>query len=219
MFQMRIEKRFSNGLQFLANYQWSKMLEATGRLNDGDAFLHYRIAGEDRPQRFVFSGSYELPIGRGKALLGGVGAWGNRLVGGWQLNTIYTTQSGAPVTFNNSIYFGGDLNWQARNLPQVFDTTRFERTAALQLDRNVRTFPQAFSAYRTDRINNIDISVIKNIDIVEKVVLQFRAESFNAFNRTIFNGPDMNPTSGNFGRITSASNLPRTYQLALRLRF
>lgn len=106
-----------------------------------------------------------------------------------------------------------------RNLPQVFDTTRFERTAALQLDRNVRTFPQAFSAYRTDRINNIEISVIKNIDIVEKVVLQFRAESFNAFNRTQFNGPDMNPTSGNFGRITSASNLPRTYQLALRLRF
>lgn len=219
MFQMRVEKRFSNGLQFLANYQWSKMLEATGRLNEGDAFLHYRIAGEDRPQRFVFSGSYDLPIGKGKALLGGVGAWGNRLVGGWQLNTIFTTQSGAPVTFGNSIYFGGDLNWQARNLPQVFDTTRFERTAALQLDRNVRTFPQAFSAYRADRINNIDISVIKNIDIVEKVVLQFRAESFNAFNRTIFNGPDMTPTSGNFGRITSASNLPRTYQLALRLRF
>lgn len=219
MFQMRVEKRFSNGLQFLANYQWSKMLEATGRLNEGDPFLHYRIAGEDRPQRFVFSGSYDLPIGKGKALLGGVGAWGNRLVGGWQLNTIFTTQSGAPVTFQNSIYFGGDLNWQGRNLPQVFDTTRFERTAALQLDRNVRTFPQAFSAYRSDAINNIDISVIKNIDIVEKVVLQFRAESFNAFNRTIFNGPDMNPTSGNFGRITSASNLPRTYQLALRLRF
>ncbi len=219
MFMMRVEKRFSNGLQFLANYQWSKMLEATGRLNPGDSSMHYRIANEDRPHRLIFSGSYDLPVGKGKALLGGVGPWADRVVGGWQLNTIYTNQSGSPVTFGNSIYFGGDLNWQARNLPQVFDTTRFQRTAALQLDRNVRTLPQAFSPYRADRINNIDISVIKNIAIVERLVLQFRAESFNAFNRTIFNGPDMNPTSGNFGRITSASNLPRTYQLALRLRW
>ena len=64
MLQTRFEKRFSNGLQFLANYQWSKMLEATNRLNAGDSLLQYRVANEDRPQRFVFSGSYELPFGR-----------------------------------------------------------------------------------------------------------------------------------------------------------
>ena len=68
-------------------------------------------------------------------------------------------------------------------------------------------------------INNIDISMIKNVKIVERITAQLRVESFNAFNHTIFNGPDTNPTSGNFGRITSASNLPRTYQLALRLRW
>ncbi len=219
MLQTRYEKRFSNGLQFLANYQWSKMLEATNRLNPGDSRLQYRVAGEDRPQRFVFSGSYELPIGKGKALLGNSGAKGNRLVGGWQLNTIYSLQSGGPVEFGNVIYYGGDLQWKARNLPQVFDVTRFERAAANQLGANVRTFPQAFPAYRGDKINNIDISMIKNVKIVERITAQFRVESFNAFNHTIFNGPDTNPTSGNFGRITSASNLPRTYQLALRLRW
>jgi len=219
MLQTRFEKRFSNGLQFLANYQWSKMLEATNRLNPGDSRLQYLVAGEDRPQRFVFSGSYELPIGKGKALLGNSGAWGNRLVGGWQLNTIYSLQSGGPVGFGNVIYFGGDLQWKDRNLPQVFDVTRFERAAPNQLGANVRTFPQAFPAYRGDMINNIDISMIKNIQIVERLTLQFRVESFNAFNHTIFNGPDTNPISGNFGRITSASNLPRTYQLALRLRW
>jgi len=219
MFQTRFEKRFSNGLQFLANYQWSKMMEATNRLYAAAPKLQYRVAGEDRPQRFVFSGSYELPFGKGKAVLGDVGAWGNRLVGGWQLNTIYSLQSGAPVNFGNVIYYGGDLKWDARNLSATFDTTRFERTAALQLDRNARTFPEAFPSYRTDMINNIDISMIKNIQIVERLVAQFRVESFNAFNHTIFNGPDTNPTSGNFARITSASNLPRTYQLALRLRW
>jgi len=219
MLQTRVEKRFSNGLQFLANYQWSKFLEATNRLNAGDPQLQYRVAGEDRPQRFVFSGSYELPFGKGKTFLGGSGPWANRLVGGWQLNTIYSLQSGAPVEFGNVIYYGGNLNWSARNLPQVFDVTRFERAAPLQLGSNVRTFPQAFPAYRGDMINNIDLSMIKNVQIYERLIIQLRVESFNAFNRTIFNGPDTNPISGNFGRITSASNLPRTYQLALRLRW
>ncbi len=219
MLQTRFEKRFSNGLQFLANYQWSKMMEATNRLYTAAPELQYRVAGEDRPQRFVFSGSYELPFGKGKTLMGDAGAWTNRVVGGWQLNTIYSLQSGGPVEFGNVIYYGGDLQWKDRNLPQVFDVTRFERSAALQLDRNVRTFGQAFPAYRADMINNIDISMIKNIQIVERLTAQLRVESFNAFNHTIFNGPETNPTSGNFGRITSASNLPRTYQLALRLRW
>jgi hypothetical protein len=49
--------------------------------------------------------------------------------------------------------------------------------------------------------------------------LQFRAEMFNALNRFQFNGPETNPTSGSFGRITSAANLPRAVQLALRLRW
>jgi hypothetical protein len=219
MLQMRYEKRFARGLQFLTNYSWSKMLEATNRLNVGDPNLQYRIAGEDRPHRFVFSGSYELPFGKGKSLLSNVNSVADRLVAGWQLNAIFTTQAGSPVEFGNVIYYGGDLNWQSRNLNQAFDTTRFERAAALQLDRNVRTFPQAFPAYRGDIIQNVDLSVIKNIRIVERVTLQLRGEAFNAFNRTNFNGPDLNPTGQNFGRITSAANLPRALQLALRLRF
>jgi hypothetical protein len=217
MLQMRFEKRFSSGLQFLANYQWSKFIEATNRLYTAAPALQYRIANEDRPHRFVFSGSYELPFGRGKTFFSGAGPVSHRIVTGWQLNAIYTRQSGSPVEFGNLIYFGGDLNWNARNLPQVFDITRFERVAANQLDRNVRTFPQSFSAFRADGVNNIDLSIIKNIPIVERVRLQFRAESFNAFNRTQFNGPNLDATNQNFGRVTSAANLPRTYQLALRL--
>ena len=44
-------------------------------------------------------------------------------------------------------------------------------------------------------------------------------EMFNVLNRTQFNGPELNPTNGNFGRITSAANLPRVLQLALRFRW
>jgi hypothetical protein len=55
--------------------------------------------------------------------------------------------------------------------------------------------------------------LIKNIPIVERFRAQLRGEVFNVLNRTQFNGPDTNPTSGNFGRITSAANLPRAVQL------
>ncbi|MEP7361819.1 MAG: carboxypeptidase regulatory-like domain-containing protein [Acidobacteriota bacterium] len=219
MFQVRLDKRFANGVQFLTNFQWSKFNEATGYVYPSAPTPEYRIAGEDRPFRFVGSGNYELPFGKGKAIGDGAGPLLNRLIGGWQLAGILNLQSGGPVTFGNMIYYGGDLNWNARNLSQAFDTSRFERASALQLDRNVRTFNSGFSAYRADKIYNIDLSVVKSIPIVERVKLQFRAETFNLFNHAIFNGPDMGPTSSNFGRITSQSNLPRTTQLALRLTF
>jgi hypothetical protein len=219
MMQVRLDKRFANGFQFLTNFQWSKFMEATGYLYPAASELHYRIASEDRPFRFVASGNYELPFGRGKSIGSGVGSWTNRLIGGWLFSGILNLQSGSPGGWGNVIYYGGDLNWDARNLSRVFDTTRFERNAQRQLNRNVRTFPQAFSGYRSDKISNIDFSVIKNIDIVERIRLQFRAETFNFFNHAIFNGPNLDPVNQNFGVVTSQANLPRTTQLALRLTF
>lgn len=218
--QTRFERRFSAGLQFLTSYSFSKFTEATDRLNVGDPNLQYRIAEEDRPHRFVFSGSYDLPFGKGKRLFSGVNNGLDRVVNGWQLNVIYTTQSGAPVDWSTNLsHFGGNLNWAPRNLNNTFDVSRFETVAANQPGSNIRSFQRRHTTYRADKIDNIDLSVIKNIRLVERWTLQFRAESFNAFNRTNFNGPELNPTNRNFGKITSAANLPRTYQLALRLRF
>jgi len=219
MFQVRLEKRFASGLQFLSNFQWSKFNEATNRLYDASETLQYRIAGEDRPFRFVFSSTYDLPFGRGKRYGSGTNAFVSRLIGGWQMAGILNMQSGGVVEFGNVIYKGGDLQWNPRNLERAFDITQFERGASAQLDRNRRTFQQSYSAYRTDKINNIDFSVIKAIPIVERVNMQFRVESFNLFNHANFNSPELNPTNANFGRITSQPNLPRTFQLALRLTF
>jgi hypothetical protein len=72
---------------------------------------------------------------------------------------------------------------------------------------------------RWDDVNNIDISVIKNVGITEKLTGQFRAEAFNAFNRPEFSTPSVTPTSSSFGMVTSQSNLPRQIQLAIRFRW
>jgi hypothetical protein len=219
MAQMRLEKRFSGGLQVLANFQWSKFMEATNRLYNASDRLNYRVAGEDRPFRFVYSSTYELPFGKGKKFGTDAGGLLHRVIGGWQTAAIVNAQSGAAVGWGNIIHYGGDLNWDARNLDRVFNIDAFERNPQRQLDRNIRTFPDAFPAYRADKIFNIDLSLVKDTAIFERLNMQFRAESFNMFNHAIFNSPNTAPTNTNFGRITSQSNLPRTFQLALRMTF
>ena len=217
---LRVEKRYSKGLTLLANYTYSKLIEENSLRNNTDPRPEKRVAGDDRPQRFILSGSYELPIGEGKALRLH-SRWANRLAGGWVLNAIYTNQIGAPLGWGtNLIYFGGPLNLNPHpsNVDAAaFDVTRFNRNSTQQLGDNIATFPSRFGSLRADGADNVDLSLIKNTRIAERVNLQLRFESFNAFNRTEFNGPNLSPTSSSFGTINGSPNLPRSIQLAGRL--
>lgn len=217
MMQVRVEKRYSAGLNLLANYQWSKLIEKRSRLNDFQDFLEKRIAAEDRPQRFVLSASYELPFGKGKALASGASGVANHVIGGWIINAIYTWQPGAPLNWGNVIYYGGDLKLNPRKVDGAFDTTRFNTNPAQQLAFNVRTFPTRFANLRQDGANNIDFSILKDFNIWERLKMQFRCEFFNGFNHPTFNPPGLNPAAGDFGKITFQANIARRTQLALRL--
>ncbi len=213
---VRLEKRVSAGFQFLASFNWSKMMEATGRLNSSDPSVYRQISDDDRPYRLVFSGTYELPFGRGKALAHDAGPWLNRLIGGWAISEIYTVQGGAALSWGNVIYYGGDLNYNPRNIDKAFDLTRFNTVSSQQLASNIRTFPQRFSNLRAERITNLDAALIKNIGVVERLRVQFRAEAFNALNHTQFSTPSLSPTLSAFGKVTAQANWPRVIQLTLR---
>ena len=218
MVQARYEKRFSNGLQLLSNFQFSKLIEKRTRLNSFDYVqLEKRISSDDRPRRFVLSLSYELPFGRGKAVAGSTGRVLDRVLGGWMLNSSYVRQVGSPISFGNVIYYGGDVQVDARNIYHAIDTTRFNTKSAEQLSWNVRTFPSLFSTLRGDGPNNVDLSIIKNTRIKEQVKLQIRLESFNVMNHPLFGNPNVSPTSSAFGTITSQSNQPRTVQLGMKM--
>ena len=216
-FQMRLEKRLSHGIQLLSNLTISRTMEATGRLNASDPVYEYITADQDRPYRLVMSGSYDLPFGKGKAFLGSAGRWMNRLVGGWAASGIFVLQGSAPLGWGNLLYNGGDLNLDPRNIDHTFDTTRFNTNSTQQLGSNIRTFSSRFSNLRGDAINNLDVSLIKNTAITERVNLQFRAESFNLANRPQFSTPNLSATSTNFGKVTSQANFARLIQLGLRL--
>jgi hypothetical protein len=218
----RVEKRMSHGLSILANFTYSKLIARDNYKNATDTQPEKRVAADDRPLRLVLSGSYTLPFGKGAAVDLHSGVL-NRIVGGWNLNGIYVNQVGAPLTFaSNLIYNGGALNNSPHpaNLDApIFDTTRFNTNSAQQLGSNISTFGTRYSSLRQDGAANVDLSLIKNTAITEKVKLQFRFEAFNALNRPSFDPPNLSVTSTAFGKITTQPNIPRSIQMALRLAF
>ena len=77
-----------------------------------------------------------------------------------------------------------------------------------------RTIP-----YRGPGQANWDLSLFKTVSVSERYKAQFRAEAMNAFNTPIFNGPETNLASANFGKITRQANFPRYLQLGVRFFF
>jgi hypothetical protein len=220
MLSVRLTKRFSHGLQVNMNYEHSRLLEDSGPLNAGDTKLWYGVPSADFPDHFVLSGSYQLPFGKGAPLLSGARGLANALVGGWVLNSIYVWESGAPLSWGNVIYLGGNLNPQPRNLTQAFDTTKFDTVSADQPNAyNYRTFPTSFNNLRSDATNNADISMLKNFFIREGIKLQYRFEAFNALNRPQFSAANLSPTSKAFATITGQANSSRVIQMGMRLTF
>lgn len=224
--QTRVEKRMSHDISANVSWTWSKFMEATGYLNPFDRMPERVISEQDRTHRVVVSGIWEMPVGPGKRWLASRDFAG-ALLGGWQVQTIYQYQSGAPFGFGNSI-FRGDLSdipipGGERTVDRWFNVDAgFERAPAQQLGANVRTLSTRFSGLRGDSIDNWDISLFKNTMLRENLKLQFRTEFINAFNHAQFNAPTgsgVTPTSTAFGAVTSESQWSRTIQFGLKLIF
>lgn len=222
--QVKVERRFAQGFTFNVSYQWSKMFEATSRLNGQPSALEKVVSDQDRPQRFVTSAIWELPFGRGRKFLAAMPAVPNTFFGGWQIEGIYTGQSGPPLSWGNVLFVGDvhniTLPVSQRTPDRWFNTDAgFNRNSSQQLGSNFRTFPSRLSNVRGDGMNQWDLSIIKAARLHEGVNLQFRGEFLNAFNHAMFNTPSTSPTSSSFGMVTSQRGFPRRIQLGLKLLF
>jgi hypothetical protein len=214
----RVTRHLSNGLQFNANFEWSRQLEAATQLNPGGP-LWYGTTSGDFPIHFVITGLYDLPFGRGKMFASSVSRPVDRLIGGWALSSIYTWNSGAALSWGNSVLdWSQSLNEQPRNLEQAFNVDAFDRNGGDQPNSyNYRTFPSLM--LRSDATNNVDLSAFKTFSFGEGRNLQYRLDAFNAFNRPQFASPNTSPTSSQFGKITGQANTARVIQMGLRFAF
>lgn len=222
--QLRLEKRFSKGLSAQMSYTWSKTMEALGYLNSTDTRLEEVISSQDRTHRLAVNWLYELPFGRGKRLLSTGPAAMMQLASGWQVQGIYTAQSGAALGFGNAIFIGDLKNIpipkDQRNPARWFNIDAgFNRVASQQLASNIRTLPSRFSGIRADGPNNWDLSVIKNTKVRDNLSIQFRAEAINALNHPQFTPPNTTPTSTAFGTVTGEFAWPRVIQFGLKALF
>ena len=230
--QFTIQKRFSHGYTVQAAYTWSKWLQATEYLNTGDEKPTKMISDQDTPHRFSLSGIYALPFGKGQPFLSGNGVL-DRIVGGWQIQGVYSFQVGFPIAFgaynitsgatSGDIFFlGGDvaLPSSQQDTKRWFNTAAFSQVAPTA--GHLRTLPYRFADVRRDNINNVDISLMKNTRITESTKIQFRLEAINALNHPYFQAPSTAIGSA-FGSIASSTanqaNYARRIQIGIKFLF
>ncbi len=206
--QTRVEKRMSHGVTFQVGWTWSKLMEALSFRNDSDPYLEEVVSDQDFTHRLTVSGIFELPVGRGKLLLGNAGGLLNGLLGGWSVQGWFEGQTGDALGFGtNTIFYGNvkdiPLPKSQRSVERWFNTEAgFERDTARQLVSNIATFPSRFSGVRADGINNFDLSVFKVFRIREGLRAQFRFETFNTLNHVQLGAPNTGVTNTAFGTIT-----------------
>ena len=233
---LKLQRQFSDGLSFVVNYTWSKVLTNTEQggapvgLNERGTCLKCDkgMAGFNVPQRLVASAVWELPAGHGKLLLGNANPLVNRIAGGWTFNTIATFSLGNPFTvlaanttsmdpmtsFRPNRLCNGRSSLRNRNVRSNghywFDTSCFSMPDPNTFGNsgpNILTGPG---------VNNWDIGLSKLIPLHETANLELRAETFNAFNHAQFLNPDYTMTDASFGRITTAA-AARQLQFAMKV--
>ncbi len=157
----------------------------------------------------------------------------NGIIGGWQVQGVYTFQSGFPLRFGtDGFYNGGAIAISDPTVQKWFNTDAFTSiltgTAANATPINhLRSseFPFQFDDVRGDTINSVDLSLIKDITFKNDVRLQLRAEFTNALNQAYIatgNGQIVaNPQSATFGQISASNqqNYARRAQIGVKILF
>jgi type 1 fimbria pilin len=259
-FQLTVQRRFAGAGTLLVAYTNSKLISDTdtltswletgvGGIQDNNNLRGERsLSSQDVPQRMVISYVLDLPLGKGKKYLSGVGGMTDKLVGGWGVDGVTIFQRGFPLVFTNgqpngTTLFGGgsrpnivpacdpsasgDATSRLGNpndpgAARWFNTLCFSAPADFTFGDEPRVDPRL----RSQGIANFDFAVFKRtrISANERFGLEFRTEFFNLFNRTQFAPPNTVCCTANnvdFGVVTSTApgTNPRLVQFGLKLLF
>lgn len=238
--QMKIEKRYSNGLYFLNSYTWSKAIDnAAGHLEtyngDNSRVNFYNLRGErglssyDITHNNVTSVIYEMPFGRGQR-------WGanwspvvNGILGGWRTTLINTARSGFPINLTYSPVSAQQVCSSCTYRPNISGPVQDNsyNPSAWFLAQNIiipTDVTQPFgnagrNIGRMEPFFQSDFGLYKQFLLPrEGSRIEFRSEFFNFFNVTNLGSPNSNRSAANFGTVTSAFPA-RQIQFALKFYF
>jgi len=234
-FQLKVEKKTSNGLYLLSAYTFSKSINDQPEICCNAPWPQdsYNLQAEkglsdfDNRHRWVTSFDYALPVGKGQKFLKD-GRVTDLILGGWHLGGIVTVRSGFP--------FSPEMGYDPTNTGSQ-GLMRPDRIGNGSLGNpgpnlwfNINDFPVPTCNCFGNAGKNIlegpgersaDLSIHKFFALTESTKLEFRTEFFNAFNHAVFAQPDPFVTDGPgaAGVITSTVIPQRQIQLALKLQF
>ena len=249
--QVVFQKREGKYVNFEGNYTWSKNMDDSsagnndwvGSLGNGlpQELDHLKnewsVSASDATQRFIIAGMFKLPVGRGSL----IGAKMNRsldaLVGGWQLTTLYTAQSGQPL----DIHMGNARLADGSQRPNLLCGTT-QLTTGISIHQagqsgmpylNSNCFadpgdqlpgnaPRYIGQLRSDGIHQADVSLEKAYNFGREMgQLEIHVDCFNCANTERFGLPDTGYQDSTFGVISSTAGgaLPRNMQLGIRYQF
>ncbi len=253
--QIDVNHRLAQGFQIRANYTFSKNLDENSALTIAQAANQPQMVMDrndlkrdwgpsalNATHQASFSAHYDLPFGRGQRWMGNASTNANKVIGGWQLNEITTLLSGFPFTPQIGLNRSGDgdtRNPDRPNLNPAFTGPVVTGNPNQWFDPNAFSVPAygtfgnlGRGTYSGPGLTEVDLSVLKNIQMSERIGLQFRAEFFNLMNHSNFGAPNqtvftntgtaaapvysINPTAG---MISTLATTPRQIQFGLKLIF
>jgi Carboxypeptidase regulatory-like domain/TonB dependent receptor len=159
-------------------------------------------ADYDARHRFTFAGTWAIPFARSSAV-----------IGGWNLNAVYTFQTGTPFTVFTNNGKRADQNGNPngpKTVDKWFNTSVFTPAAGSQgtAGRN---------SVRGPGTKTLDLSVFKTFNMASRGAVELRVEGFNVLNTQQYNLPNQVVGDTNFGKITGTRlNSERQMQLAVR---
>ena len=239
--QLELIRRLTQRLQFRGNYTWAKNLDMNSALtiaqaqnqpqmvmDRNDLHRDWGPSALTPTSQASISAHYEFPsVGPGSSRI-------MKLLNGWQMNGITTLLSGFPFTPQIGANRSGDGNTRNPDRPNLnpsFAGPVLLRKQTQWFDPAAFTMPTARTwgslgrgTLRGPGLQTVDLSLIKNTPLNERVGLQFRAEFFNALNHTnlgapnqiVFTGTSVSPSAG---LIITTATTSRQIQLGLKVTY
>ncbi|MPY90608.1 MAG: hypothetical protein GEU99_22145 [Luteitalea sp.] len=239
--QTTFKQRLWQGLDFVANYTYSKAFSNNGGFfgvsqqgvaaegfysqNAYDIEGNYGPAFFDSRHLFSLAGSYDLPFGRERTF-GSANRAIDAVAGGWALSFAVTAHTGFPITVTDS----ASPSLQASRGPErpnrIGSGEVDNPTLNRWIDRDAfvsaplgQFGDSGVGILRAPGFWNLDLSISKRFATFGRQYLLFRGEMFNALNHPNMGPPDRDIQSTSFGTITSTVGSARIVQLVAKYYF
>ncbi|MFB3854848.1 MAG: carboxypeptidase regulatory-like domain-containing protein [Vicinamibacterales bacterium] len=222
-FEIRAQRPYVKGFSFVASYSYSN--EQTQEWLDDIATYKTLIEGSDagwtwRPaadvprHRVTGALSWQLPVGKGRAIGGSMPTALDLAIGGWQYSLATRWYSGRPLFFGKYAVSGSPkIDNPTRD--RWFDTSKF----AIEDTYIPRTNPMYHDGVNGPGWTVTDMTLTKMFSLGSRYRLEARIEAYNAFNTIIWDNPTLDLSSANFGKVTRKRVDGNGRELQMGLRF